>query len=269
MKYQSFNNSCAYAGLANMLLDYAIDTEDFEIVKAANIPYIFRFNEKQVEFMAGSMFQGKKWFDYYLNSVGLEFIEVEIKREEVLDFFDKVSHKCMIGLKIMGTGKHAVIYMGKDNNRFKFLNNKREDSEEVEYYWYDSNELMMRLGDKISIGWIERMDESISMDNSHELSMSLKDLERYRETVREFCCKEHDFSTLEKAKGTLFKAFFIEVFSMMEIIKETEIVNEIKKLRNDYITIMKLKSSAVLAEHLSIEDLDKVIVEYMNVIKQR
>jgi hypothetical protein len=267
IKYQSFNRSCAYAGLANMLLDLSVDTEDFKIVKAASIPYIFQFNEKQGRFVAGAMIQEKKWFDYYLNSIGLEFKEREIGIEEALNFFDVVSHKCMVGLKIGNTGKHAAIFNGIEKFQYKFLNNKRKESLEPDYYWYDSKALLMKLEDKTSISWIEKKENCFSMNIDHELDLSLECLENYRNKVKEFCFEEQDFITLEKAKGCLFEALFLDVFSMMEIVNNTEIVNEIKKIRNDYIQIMKLKTSTVLSRHLSIEHLDNVIIKYMKVIE--
>lgn len=267
MKYQSFNRSCSYAGLANMLLDFSVDTEDFKIVKAASIPYIFQFSEKQGRFIAGPMIQEKKWFNYYLNSIGLELKDKEIKIEDALNFFDVVSHKCMVGLKIGNTGKHAVIFNGKERFEYKFLNNKRKGSLEPDYYWYDSKALLMKLEDKNQISWIEKKQNCYSLNITHELELSLECLENYRNRVKEFCCEEQDFITLEKAKWSLFEALFLDVFSMMEIVNNTEIVNEIKKLRNDYIQIMKLKVSAVLSNHLSIDDLDNVITKYMKVIE--
>lgn len=60
MKYQSFNRSCSYAGLTNMLLDFNIDTEDFQIAIEGNIPYIFTFDRTSEKFLAGPMLQSKQ-----------------------------------------------------------------------------------------------------------------------------------------------------------------------------------------------------------------
>ena len=41
IKYMTFNSSCSYAGLANMLLRYGVDTQDREIALAAKLPFLF------------------------------------------------------------------------------------------------------------------------------------------------------------------------------------------------------------------------------------
>lgn len=41
MKYMTFNSSCAYAGLANLLTFCGIDTEDYLIAQEIAIPYCF------------------------------------------------------------------------------------------------------------------------------------------------------------------------------------------------------------------------------------
>ena len=143
------------------------------------------------------------------------------------------------------------------------------ESPEPDYYWYDSEELLMKLRDKSPIGWIGKKDKLISLNNIHELELSLGYLENYRNKVKEFCCEEQDFITLEKARSSLFEAFFLDVLSMMEIIEEIKIANEIKKIRKDYIEMMKLKRNAVLAEHLSIDNFDNLIAKYMKVIESK
>ena len=190
-------------------------------------------------------------------------------KEEVLNFFNLVQYKCMVPLKIGNIGDHAVIFMGIEKSQYKFLNNRWMESPEPDYYWYDSEELLMKLRDKSPIGWIGKKDKLISLNNIHELELSLGYLENYRNKVKEFCCEEQDFITLEKARSSLFEAFFLDVLSMMEIIEEIKIANEIKKIRKDYIEMMKLKRNAVLAEHLSIDNFDNLIAKYMKVIESK
>ena len=40
-KYMTFNSSCSYAGLANMLLRYGVDTQDREIARDMKLPFLF------------------------------------------------------------------------------------------------------------------------------------------------------------------------------------------------------------------------------------
>lgn len=41
MKYMTFNSSCAFAGVANMLSAFDVDVEDRDIALGMKLPYIF------------------------------------------------------------------------------------------------------------------------------------------------------------------------------------------------------------------------------------
>ena len=72
MKYMTFNSSCPYAGMANMLEKYGIDVEDYEIALEMKLPLFVDKNEDG--YVAGPMIQEKKWFDIFLNRYGFELI---------------------------------------------------------------------------------------------------------------------------------------------------------------------------------------------------
>ena len=46
-KYMTFNSSCSYAGLANMLLRYGVDTQDREIARDMKLPFLFACEEDE------------------------------------------------------------------------------------------------------------------------------------------------------------------------------------------------------------------------------
>lgn len=269
MKYQTFNRSCSYAGLANMLMDYYIDTEDYKIIKAADIPYIFQYDISEDKFLAGPMLQGKKYFDYYLKPIGFEFREEKIRRKDIIEFLITNERRAMIGLKTDNGLGHAFIYTGTEKNRLKFINNKWERSDEPDYYIYDNQQLLDRLEDESFVGWIEEISTSITVNSAPEIASSLIFLEDYRNRLRLFCDEEQNVESLAKAKHNLFEALFLDVLSMMGIIEEFEIAHEIKKVRSDYINIMKLRTNAVLSEVLSINSLENIILKYIKLIEQR
>lgn len=45
MKYMTFNNSCSYAGVANLLEDFEIEIQDYELAIEMRSPYIFKYDE--------------------------------------------------------------------------------------------------------------------------------------------------------------------------------------------------------------------------------
>ena len=80
-KYMTFNSSCSYAGLANMLLRYGVDTQDREIARDMKLPFQFAYEED--EYRAGPMLQGAQWFNLYLHPRGLEMRETEVPAQMV------------------------------------------------------------------------------------------------------------------------------------------------------------------------------------------
>ena len=44
MKYMTFNSSCSYAGIANMLEQDGVNTTDREIALGMKLPYLFVLN---------------------------------------------------------------------------------------------------------------------------------------------------------------------------------------------------------------------------------
>ena len=126
MKYMTFKSSCSYAGIANMLEQYGIDTSDREIALEMKLPYLFHYQDGV--YLSGPMLQSAEWFDIYLNPLGFQLIEKKISAEKIADYL-KEQKTAMLGIKMGNEGKHAVVYKGMELNEFVFLNNKRENEE--------------------------------------------------------------------------------------------------------------------------------------------
>ena len=107
MKYMSFNSSCSYAGVANMLEQYGFDTEDKIIAIDIGLPYLFSY--KNGVYLAGPMLQTAEWFNLYLNPRRFSMSETVIPKNEVCRFFQNT--KCaMIGVEVSDGNKHAVVF---------------------------------------------------------------------------------------------------------------------------------------------------------------
>lgn len=89
-KYMTFNSSCSYAGLANMLLRYGVDTQDREIARDMKLPFLFACEED--EYRAGPMLQGAQWFNLYLHPRGLEMRETEVPAPKRGRIFAAAAH---------------------------------------------------------------------------------------------------------------------------------------------------------------------------------
>ena len=81
MKYMTFNSSCSYAGIANMLERYGIETDDRSIAVAMNLPFLFSYSNGV--YLSGPMLQTAEWFDLYLNPIGYQLIEKAVSADGI------------------------------------------------------------------------------------------------------------------------------------------------------------------------------------------
>lgn len=264
IKYMNFNMSCSYAGLANLLMEKRIDTEDTEIVKVINIPYIFQYDKEQETYLAGPLLQGKKWFDYYLNPLGMMFKEEFIDKENVCKFLDHTKTQCMIGLNL--GNRHAVIYQGKEQEKYKFLNNKRETDGSPDYYLFTEEELLEKLNIQNAIGYITHLEIAITSDNKHEICLSLNHLAQYKKELYTFCHQEQTPQTLRDTMNKLFAAPLLHVLSMMELIGETEMVEELLEIRTQYMDAIRQPQSLKLIDHIQYQKFENVLNNYQKLI---
>ena len=64
MKYMTFNSSCSFAGIANMLERMGYAYEDYQVAAGMELPYIVARDNGG--YIAGAMLQEKKYFDIFL-----------------------------------------------------------------------------------------------------------------------------------------------------------------------------------------------------------
>lgn len=267
MKYMTFNNSCSYAGLANMLGDFGIDIEDYQLAIEMKVPYIFKYDKSWDRYISGSMLQEAKYFNYYLHKLGLNLVETKLDREDAIKFLNNLDSRAMLGLDIKGG--HAVIYCGRENGDYIFLNNRRKDSKEPKYYRYRLDDLRERMKEKVIIGYLERGISGPVIDMDKEVKYSLEYLDEYRNEVEEFCSKEEGVDSLKSAMDRLFRALFLDVHSMMEIADEPDLANSIAKVRRDYLQAMQLNKPLTLSEYISLRQINNVIVDYKKLIESQ
>ena len=118
MKYMTFNSSCAYAGVANMLEQYGVDTDDRSIAMGMKLPYLFSYENGT--YLAGPMLQNAEWFNLFLIPQGFEMCEIELPAEQVADYLKK-QKTAMLGFRMNENNKHAVVYIGSHDGKLVFL----------------------------------------------------------------------------------------------------------------------------------------------------
>lgn len=269
MKYMTFNRSCSYAAIANLLEEYNIHYEDYEIVKALSIPYLFHYDLEEDRYLAGPMLQSYPWFNYFLNSLGFDFVEEWFNPKEMMDKLKEGNKRYLVSLKINPNQSlgHAVLFVGKEQNSYRFLNPKRKESSEPDYYVFNENEVIEKLKSNNLMGYLIPIQKPIPFNVSKYLKASLQNLDHYQGRLIEFCSKEQDVSALIESRDTLFAPVMLDVLSMMEIIEEKDLAHDIKLVRTHYLNLMRENRALVLAEELGLEDIRGIILRYQNVIQ--
>jgi hypothetical protein len=264
----TFNRSCSYAGIANLLEEYDVHYEDYEIAKALSIPYLFLYLQEEDCYVAGAMIQSQPWFNYFANSLGFDYIVEPFDPQSAIKYFDKNERRSMLGI-ILGTdsnSKHAVIFEGREDEKYRFLNPRRKDSIEPDYYVFNKDDLFKKLPPNFIMGYLVKNQKPVPFDISDQLTSSLQNIDKYHNELVEFCSKEQDIKTLIEKKDTLFAPLLLDVLAMMDIIGETALANDIKRIQTKYLNAMKQNRGLLLTEYISFEDLSDIISKYKKII---
>ena len=155
MKYMTFNSSCSYTGVANMLEQYGVDTTDCSIAMSMKLPYLFSC--KDGVYMAGPMLQSAEWFNLFLHPIGFEMIEKEIPAAQVPGYL-KQQKTAMLGLQVGENNKHTVVYIGTQDSKLIFLNNKWEHDPAPAQLTLTEAELLSRIGSSAMVAALVQID---------------------------------------------------------------------------------------------------------------
>jgi len=260
MKYMTFNSSCSYSGLANLLSFYGVDTEDRDIALRMQLPYLFSFQDGC--YLSGPMLQGAQWFDLYLNPLGFDFSECRLGREEVCAQL-QTGCPAMLGLRVSTERKHAVVFTGLENNKFQFINNKWRNSPEPETLSLTEEELLARLDGSAVIGRLENSAPT-SVDFRPYLEESARVLQSLQKKLNDFCAQEQSVSSLRAAMNNLFRSLLLDGVTMLELLGET--AEPLKEIQTQFLRAVRENRPAVLAEVLDMPRLNVAVDEYGKLI---
>lgn len=265
MKYMHFNSSCSYASIANLLYLDGIDTEDFVIALAIDLAYLLV--KDGASYLAGTMLQSKEIFDIYLNPLGYEFIEENYDKDEVLKILEASDKNYMLGVNIAQGNKHAIIFKEHKDNRFRFINNKYDDSDEPDEFVWTAEELKKRLDEKTFLAHIEKCDVK-DVDMEEPLLKSIENLGALKEDIINFSKREISKNELRESMNTLFRAALLDLVTMFLLIEEDKLMKRTKKLQKEYINVVKKgKESLVLEKEMNISGLVDVLNEWERLMK--
>ena len=265
MKYMTFNSSCSFAGVANMLLQLGIDVEDRQIALGMHLPYLF--DHKDGHYAAGPMLQTSDWFNLYLHPLGYAMTETAVSRADVPDYLSRCG-TAMLGLRIAPTGKHAVVFQRMEAGSFHFINNKHQHSDAPETICLSKSELMERLDDTVMVAALEKIPVA-SPAFSDLLQRSCQVLEQYKLDIQTFCGVEQTKETLASAMNTLFRATLLDGITMLELIAQDALADQFRLIQRPFLQALREGRPVMLRERLNMPAWLAAIDQYIALIRHQ
>lgn len=264
MKYMTFNASCSYAGLANLLDWYGVDVEDRVIALKMELPYLFAREGRR--YLSGPMLQGAEWFDLYLHPIGFTFIERRLERAEVCSFL-KDHPPAMLGLHVTPESKHAVVYTGGGGGEYCFINNKRQDSTEPETLRLTETALLSRLDKTVVVGMLEKIGPRPSALHDR-LAGSPGVLLALQSEINDFCTQQQTPAAQAAALNDLFRPLLLDGITMLELLEDTEPAASLRTVRAQLLPLIRAGRPAILSESIDLSLLNTSIRAYHSRIEQ-
>ena len=265
MKYMTFNSSCSYAALANMLEQYGVDTTDSSIALTMKLPYLFHYCDGT--YLSGPMLQNAVWFDLYLNPIGFRLVEKVMPAEEVADYL-KAQKTAMIGIRMGAAGKHAVVYTGTESDLLVFLNNKRENEESPDQISMTADELKQRIDDEAAVAVLESIPpKKVGLRNKLQNSAAV--LQENLAEIISLCQREETVEALRLKLNTLFRPLFLDAIAMLDLIGERALSHDFAVLQSELLRALRQESgkSVALKEYVTLDKLKASAERYVDLIK--
>lgn len=266
MVYMTFNFSCSYAGVANMLAQYHSTVDDRTIAMNMKLPYLFTY--KDGIYMAGPMLQSADWFNLYLNTVGFHMVETAVSAERVTNYL-KCQKTAMLGVKSEHNGKHAVVYIGNRNEQLLFLNNKWEQDPAPEQISFTEAELLKQIEHTTMIATLEQIPPR-EVDLSGKLENSILVIRRNLSEIQEVCSNRETVGILRSKLNTLFRPLLLDGITMLGLLGQVELAQQLTAIQRSFLAALKQDTTTVitLGNYLPVKELTDAAERYIQLIMQ-
>lgn len=267
MKYMTFNSSCSYAGLANMLAHYGVDTDDRSIAIGMNLPYLFAYEDGT--YMAGPMLQSAKWFHLFLNPIGLQMTETNIPVEKLPSFLQQ-QKTAMFGLQVDAQNKHAVVYQGQQEDQLVFLNNKWEADPSSETILLTPQELSLRVSSSVMVATLERTAPNES-DFVPLLQNSISVLHQNLSDIQMLCSQRKPVLELRMLLNPLFRPLLLDGITMLDLLGENDLAARFSIIQKQLLTALRQDEQSVilLGDCFPVKDFEDNLEQYVQLIQNR
>lgn len=263
MKYITFNCACSYAGVANMLMRFGVDTDDRTIALDMGLPFLFSRDEDG--YAAGPMLQSARWFNLYLHPIGFHMEEEQIPANQVPDYIKK-EQTAMLGIQMEQGGKHALTYVGYSENGLRFLNNKWQQEDAVDALILSGQELIGRIDDPCMVAVLRKITPA-KADIETEMAQSINILDENLLEIEKTAAIVQPASTLRRQLNTLFRPLLLDGITMLDLLGETDLHGKFTAIQHTFLAALQRDDpQLLLCEHISLEDLRSAAAEYKRLI---
>lgn len=221
-----------------MLKSYGVETDDVGIALNMGLPYIFAYEDGH--FVAGAMLQSSKWFNLFLNPLGLKLLEIPINKAQLIEHLNK-HQNVMLGLKT-DFGKHAAVFIQKNDDKYQFFNPHHDNSGEEDILFLTDSELLDRTNDKIIVGSILKC-EAKTQDVKIIFKQSLTNLDLYKDSIINFIDNNYEKDAYTHSLDTLFRPLLLDSLSMINMIHEEKLVNDMKMAQMQLLSFIRGKTT--------------------------
>jgi len=263
MKYMTFNSSCSYAGLANLLSFSGVDTEDRKIALAMKLPYMF--DHENGCYQAGPMLQGEKWFNLYLNPIGYTWKEQKVPQAELCALLRQTGY-AMFGIHISEKSKHAVIFAGMKADLFSILNNKWAHSDEPDTLLLSENDLLQRVDQTVVVGSLQKTERHPVALTEH-LKHSVYTLHTLNDDIQQFSAEEKSPGELRQSMNALFRPILLDGITMLDLLGEASLSRKLRTVQAQLLTALKQTKPIKPAHSLDLPLLTEAMTEYASLIQ--
>ena len=265
MKYMTFNSSCSYAGVANMLAQYGVEADDRAIALGMHLPYLFTRDGDA--FLGGPMLQSARWFDLYLKPRGFRLVEARVAAADVAAFLRR-QKTAMLGVHV-AEGKHAIVYTGCQGDELIFLNNKRAEDPAPAEFRFTPGELLGRIDPLTMIATLEVIPPE-DADFTGLYEQSVRALRENVAAIRRLGGREATTAELKAQLNPLFRPLLLDGVTMLELIGQKALADRFAALRGALLTALRQASgeTLTLAAHLPLDELSAAAEAYIRLIEQ-
>jgi hypothetical protein len=240
-----------------MLSFYGVDTQDRAIAIEMGLPYFFDVEDGF--FSAGPMLQGEKWFNLYLNPLGFAWVERKIETAALCSTLRKMEY-AMLGIHVSDDNKHAVVFTGVKGDKFEFLNNTWERTDEPGTLLFTENALVDRVDPTVTVGYLVKTDRK---------SVCKNELLKRSEGILWNLVEEKSVPELHASMNLLFRPILLDGITMLELLGQTVLRDQLRTVQGQYMQAQKENKPLRLSQYLDLNLLEEAARGYAALIHEQ